>query len=92
MAAEQVHELVRLDAQMKASTAELKAAVLASGSTLMDLCGVGRDNAARILADVGDLARLPTMAHFASWNGTAPLDASSGQQVSTFSAPPDERR
>ncbi|WP_298887507.1 transposase, partial [uncultured Serinicoccus sp.] len=34
-----------------------------------------------ILADVGDVARFPTRARFASWTGTAPLDASSGQQV-----------
>ena len=81
MAAEQVRELVRLDAQMKASKAELKAAVLATGSRLMDLYGVGPVNAARILADVGDVARFPSKAHFASWNGTAPLDASSGEQV-----------
>jgi len=45
MAAEQVRELVRLDTQMKASKAELKAAVLATGSTLMDLYGVGPVNA-----------------------------------------------
>ena len=81
MAAEQVRELVRLDAQMKASKAELTAAVLATGSTLMDLYGVGPVNAARILADVGDIARFPSKAHFASWNGTAPLDASSGEQL-----------
>ena len=81
MAAEQVRELVRLDTQMKASKKELKAAVLATGSRLMDLYGVGPVNAARILADVGDVARFPSKAHFASWNGTAPLDASSGEQL-----------
>jgi len=70
MAAEQVRELVRLDAQLKASKAELKAAVLATGSRLMDLYGVGPVNAARILADVGDVARFPTKARFASCNGT----------------------
>ena len=30
---------------------------------------------------VGDVARFPSKAHFASWNGTAPLDASSGEQL-----------
>jgi hypothetical protein len=29
--------------------------------------------------DVGDIARFPTKGHFASWNGTAPIDASSGE-------------
>ena len=81
MAAEQVRELVRLDAQLKAMKTELKAAVLATGSRLMDLHGIGPVNAARILADVGDVARFPDRNHFASWTGTAPIDASSGQHI-----------
>ncbi len=81
IAADQVKELMRIEAQLKASKKELTAAVLATGSTLMDLYGVGPVNAARILADVGDVARFPSKAHFASWNGTAPLDASSGEQL-----------
>jgi Transposase IS116/IS110/IS902 family len=36
--------------------------------------------AARLLGDVGDISRFPTRGHFASWNGTAPIDASSGDQ------------
>ena len=35
----------------------------------------------RLLGDIGDVSRFPTKAHFASWNGTAPLDASSGDQT-----------
>ena len=34
-----------------------------------------------ILADVGDIARFPDRGHFASWTGTAPIDASSGQHL-----------
>ncbi|WP_407936490.1 transposase [Lentzea tibetensis] len=34
-----------------------------------------------MLADVGDVTRFATRDRFASWNGTAPLDASSGQQL-----------
>ncbi len=33
------------------------------------------------MADVGDVARFPDRNHFASWTGTAPLDASSGDQI-----------
>jgi hypothetical protein len=33
------------------------------------------------LADVGDIARFTDRNRFASWTGTAPLDASSGQQI-----------
>ncbi|WP_239140747.1 IS110 family transposase [Actinoplanes campanulatus] len=31
-----------------------------------------------MIGDIGDIARFASRAHFASWNGTAPLDASSG--------------
>ena len=47
----------------------------------MDLTGVGPVVAARILADVGDVARFADRNRFAAWTGTAPLDASSGQQI-----------
>jgi transposase len=40
--------------------------VLARGSTLMDLHGVGPVVAARVLADVGDVARFPDRNRFAS--------------------------
>jgi len=47
----------------------------------MDLPGLGPVVAARILADVGDVARFAERNRFASWTGTAPLDASSGEQT-----------
>jgi transposase len=81
MAAEELPDVDRLDARLKAMKAELKAAVLASGSHLMDIHGIGPAGAARILADVGDVARFPSRSHFASWTGTAPIDASSGQHI-----------
>ena len=34
-----------------------------------------------MLVDVGDITRLPDRSHFASWTGTAPIDASSGDVV-----------
>ena len=80
IAAEELAELVAVDAKIKKSTAELKAMVLARGSHLMDLHGVGPVVAARILADVGDVTRFADRNRFASWTGTAPLDASSGEQ------------
>jgi transposase len=81
LALEQLAELVAIEAKIKASTAELKPLVLARGSRLMDLTGVGPVVAARILADVGDVARFADRNRFASWTGTAPLDASSGEQI-----------
>ncbi|MDQ3104123.1 MAG: IS110 family transposase [Actinomycetota bacterium] len=80
IAAEELAELIGVEAKIKKSTAELKAMVLAHGSRLMDIHGVGAVVAARILADVGDIARFADRNRFASWTGTAPLDASSGEQ------------
>jgi len=80
IAAEELAELIVVDAKIKKATAELKTMVLARGSTLMDLHGVGPVVAARILADVGDVTRFADRNRFASWTGTAPLDASSGEQ------------
>jgi transposase len=79
MAAGELADLTRYDATLKAMKAELKAAVQATGSHLMDIHGIGPAGAARILADVGDVARFPDRNHFASWTGTAPIDASSGE-------------
>ena len=81
MAAEELADIERVDARLKAMKAELKAAVLASGSRLMDIHGIGPAGAARILADAGDVARFPNHDHFASRDGTAPIDASSGQHI-----------
>jgi transposase len=81
MAVEEVADLVATDTKLKTLTKELAAAVQARGSHLMDLHGIGPAGAARILADVGDIARFPDRNHFASWTGTAPLDASSGEQI-----------
>ena len=47
----------------------------------MDLHGIGPSSAARLMIEVGDISRFPYRNHFASWNGTAPLDASSGDQT-----------
>ena len=80
LATELLAEIVVLDAKMKASDKTLRKAVAATGTGLLDLYGIGPASAARILGDVADVARFATRARFASWNGTAPLDASSGEQ------------
>ncbi len=80
IAAEELAELIAIDTKIKKSTAGLKVMVKVRGSRLMDLPGVGPVVAARILADVGDVTRFADRNRFASWTGTAPLDASSGEQ------------
>src|ERR1022692_1218487 len=85
MAAEELADLDRHDAKLKVMKAELKAAVQARGSRLMDIHGIGPAGAARILADVGDVARFPDRNHFASWTGTAPIE---GEEVTAMSPRP----
>jgi transposase len=55
--------------------------VEASGTTLTEIFGIGPILAARIIGTVGNVARFPTKAHFASYAGTAPVEASSGEVV-----------
>jgi transposase len=57
------------------------AEVEASGSSLTEIFGVGPIMAAKIIATVANVARFPSKAHFASYSGTAPMEASSGEVV-----------
>jgi transposase len=81
VAAELIADLERIYARKKAADKELTELVTATGSTLMKLHGIGPSGAAQLLVDVADITRFPDRGHFASWNGTAPIDASSGDQV-----------
>ncbi|NPC44012.1 IS110 family transposase [Nocardioides sp. zg-1230] len=81
VAAELVADLERIYARKKEANKELTELVRATGTTLLDLHGIGPTGAARLLVEVGDITRFPNKSHFASWNGTAPIDASSGDQT-----------
>jgi transposase len=77
---ELIGELEAIDRKIKTAEKDLAALVTERGSTLMELTGIGPTGAARLLADVGDIHRFRDKDRFASWKGTAPLDASSGAQ------------
>ena len=81
VAAELISDLERIYQRKKAADKELRTLLKATGTTLTSLNGIGPSGAARLLVEAGDPARFPDKAHFASWNGTAPIDASSGDQV-----------
>jgi transposase len=81
LAAELVDELTALDTRTKTATKELNALLATTGSRLQQLRGIGPSGAARLLADIGDISRFADRGHFASWNGTAPLDVSSGDHT-----------
>jgi transposase len=80
LASELITELAVIDKKIKAANVQLIELIAETGSTLQELNGIGPSGAARLLGDVADISRFPTAGHFASWNGTAPIEASSGEQ------------
>ncbi|KZM75199.1 transposase [Nocardia terpenica] len=78
LASELIGELAALDKKIKAADRELTALLAATGTNLTSLHGIGPSAASRLLGDIGDIHRFASAARFASWNGTAPIDASSG--------------
>ena len=52
--------------------------VAGSGSTLPEIHGVGPILAAKIIGHAGLVTRFESKSHFASYTGTAPVEASSG--------------
>ncbi len=70
VAAELIADLERIYARKKAADKELTELVKATGTSLMDLHGIGPSGAARLLVEVGDITRFLTAA--TSLPGTAP--------------------
>jgi transposase len=81
LAAELIAEIRHLDRRITKATKQISAAVAASRSTLPKLSGIGDLTAAKILARVGDISRFRSAAAFASYTGTAPIEASSGDVI-----------
>jgi transposase len=80
LAAEFVEDLRRIDAQMRQTRSKLAAAVKASGTSLTEVFGVGPVIAAAVIGDVRAVSRFPDREHFAAYNGTAPIEVSSGKR------------
>jgi transposase len=78
LALELLADVRRLDRDIATARRRVSDAVMASGTSLLELHGVGSIVAGFILGHAGDPARFPTPARFASYNGTAPIEASSG--------------
>jgi transposase len=81
LASEILRDVRTLDRKIADLNERIEAEVEASGTTLTEIFGVGSILAAKIIGTVGDVARFPTKAHFASYSGTAPVEASSGEVV-----------
>jgi transposase len=81
LASEVLRDVRTLDRKIADLNARIEAEVEASGTTLTEIFGVGPILAARIIGTVGDVGRFPSRGHFASYSGTAPVEASSGDVV-----------
>jgi transposase len=80
LAAELLADIRHLDAQRREARKKLAAAVQASGTSLTEIFGAGPVIAATVIGDVVTVARFPTRNHFAAYNGTAPVEVSSGER------------
>jgi transposase len=81
LASEVLRDVRTLDRKIADLNGRIEAEVEASGTALTEIFGIGPILAARILGTVGNVARFPTRGHFASYSGTAPVEASSGEVV-----------
>ena len=81
LASEVLRDIRTLDRKIADLNGRIEAEVEASGTTLPEIFGVGPILAAKIIGTVGSVERFPTKAHFASYAGTAPVEASSGEVV-----------
>jgi transposase len=80
LAAEFLADLRRVDAQMRDARNKLTIAVRASGTTLTEVFGVGPIVAAIVIGEARGVSRFASRDHFAAYNGTAPIEVSSGRR------------
>jgi transposase len=80
LAAGFLQDLRHVDAQLRDTRKKLAAAVRASGPSLTEVFGVGPVLAGTAIGDVAEVSRFPGRDHFAAYNGTAPVEVSSGNR------------
>lgn len=81
LAVELLADVRRLDEQLKASHKRIRTAVAASGTSLTDVFGIGPVIAAMLIGFSGDITRFENRDRYASYNGTAPVEFSSGGRI-----------
>ena len=81
LALELLDDVRHLDAQIKDSHRRIRMAVKASGTSVTDIYGVGPIHAGTIIGYSGDIGRFANRDAYASSNGTAPIERSSGGRV-----------
>jgi transposase len=81
LAAELIADLRRVDVLLRETRKKLAVAVRAAGTSLTRVFGVGPVIAATVIGDVRDVSRFRSRDRFAAYNGTAPIEVSSGNRV-----------
>jgi transposase len=81
IAVEFLDEVGRVDVALVELHRRIEVAVIASGTTVTDVYGVGPIVAAYLIGYTGDVCRFPSAGHHARYNATAPIEASSGPKV-----------
>jgi transposase len=81
LATEHLDDLRRIETQMRASKKRLAEAVQASGTTVIEVFGFGPVGAAIAVGHARDIRRFANRDHFAAYNGTGPIEMSSGGRV-----------
>ena len=77
-ASELLGDVRRLDRELIEIKARIALAVEAAKTSVTDVYGVGPVVASLLIGHSGDVGRFASRNHYASYNGTAPLEASSG--------------
>jgi transposase len=81
LAADLLEDLRRADARLREVNKKLAAAVQATGTTLTEMFGVGPVIAVTVIGEVADVSRFVGKDGFAAYNGTAPIEVSSGKRT-----------
>ncbi len=81
LASELIRDVRALDRRVDELDERIAVEVEVSGTMLTEIFGVGPILAAKIVGIVGNVTRFPSKAHFASYAGVAPIEASSGEVV-----------
>ena len=78
MARTHLGDIRRLDREIKANKVLISKAVVSSRTTLTDVYGVGPIVAAFLIGYTNNIGRFASADHYAAYNGTAPIEMSSG--------------
>ena len=81
MAKTHIVDIRRLDRDLEAIKAQIRTAVTAADTTVTDIYGVGPVVAAFLIGYTPPIDRFATADRYAAYNGTAPIEVSSGGKV-----------